>query len=330
MKSSKACVRSAVGRLRFRAQASACLFQSLVVLSVGFANAVVMLAADGGGSQLSGASRRAASPRVARRIAAAQGSPPLHARDARLGQHREGHDRDLPEVDLDQPADAGLRGRSVRARSGSRSRGRRGRRRASAHSTSRARATSVVSRPLTKSPRRVLADLQPHADRLGRVVLEEQLDAGRRRAARARRGRRRASPCRGRDRPCRRGSHSRRRCRPPRPRQVGAGEFGFGRCALEDRHFRWTLASVDRCVVPGAVQREAVRRRPGIPRKKSSSVAHPDRGSGSPLRSGRDDSESRPSPPPPAPAPATARAGACAPAARRSRGRSRDGPGSPA
>ena len=47
----------------------------------------------------------------------------------------------------------------------------------SSDSSSRARATSGISRPRARKPARILAQFEPDADRLGRIVLEQHRDA---------------------------------------------------------------------------------------------------------------------------------------------------------
>ncbi len=101
----------------------------------------------------------------------------LDVGDAGLGQQREGDDRDLPEVDLQQPADAGLgvAAADQRAKADGEAV-----ERAGAHQREHLAGARHVGHQPALGPQAagVLGQLLPHPDRLVGVVLEQHLDAG--------------------------------------------------------------------------------------------------------------------------------------------------------
>ena len=115
----------------------------------------------------------------------------LDVGDAGLGQQREGDDGDLPEVDLEQTADAGagvtaaLHGAEADRETIERTGAHQGEDFAGARHLGHQAAAGVEAA-------RVFLEGRPHADRLGGVVLEQHLDAGGAAFGESSRGRRRA------------------------------------------------------------------------------------------------------------------------------------------
>ena len=148
-------------------------------------------------------------------------APPLHRLDARAGQHRKGHHRDLPEVGLEDAAHAARRiaSRACTVRKPIDSPSSAPPRISAQHLARRAPRPATAGRARTGRARPRGSRSRRRSARPGRAGTACGCRPAPRAFSDAREGAR-APPRPCRDRPRRTGWHSRRTCRPPRPRRA--------------------------------------------------------------------------------------------------------------